>query len=455
MDTIAKPFGWLLLLLYNLVHNYGLAVILFALIVKLILLPFGMKSKKSMMRTTRLSPKLKELEKKHGANKAKYQEEVAKLYKEEEIKPLSGCLWTLLPFPILIALYSAIRKPLTVMMGIAGETASAISEWLTGQGLYTAVGGAYSEIGLSEAIHRNWDAVTTQFAELGNRLVDLDYSFLGLNLGDTPSIQFWNFDWSNAAVWVPQLGMFLIPIISAALTLVQSLISTRMSDTPTEGGGMKGMMFLMPLLSLWIGFAMPAALGIYWIASSLFSLIQDVLLTIYYKKKLDAEDAVRREKQAVIEAERERKRQETEKLRAQNATVVNPNTSKRKIQKSEKIRDEEKTAKWEQAKGLRQKKETDEPSRVGDRPYARGRNYKPDRYGPVQAAAAATPAEPEETAATEETDALPQAQADAAQAGVIEAGEIRDAQPALDPDTDLNLDTDADADGGQANKTEE
>ena len=92
MDTIAKPFGWLLLLLYNFVKNYGLAVILFALIVKLILLPFGMKSKKSMMRTSRVTPKLKELEKKYAGNKAKYQEEVAKLYKEEEIKPLGGCL---------------------------------------------------------------------------------------------------------------------------------------------------------------------------------------------------------------------------------------------------------------------------------------------------------------------------------------------------------------------------
>ena len=117
-DFITKPFGWLLMFLYELVNNYGLAVILFALVVKVVLLPFQMKSKRSMMRTSRLQPKLKELEKKHGANKQKYNEEVAKLYKEEGVNPMSGCLWSLIPFPIIIALFSAIRNPLTIMMGV-------------------------------------------------------------------------------------------------------------------------------------------------------------------------------------------------------------------------------------------------------------------------------------------------------------------------------------------------
>lgn len=99
MDFIYVPFSWLLMTLYSFVRNYGIAIILFALIVKLILLPFSMKSKKSMMKSTRFQPRMKELEKKYGDDKRKFNEEMAKLYKEEGIKPLSGCFWSLIPFP--------------------------------------------------------------------------------------------------------------------------------------------------------------------------------------------------------------------------------------------------------------------------------------------------------------------------------------------------------------------
>jgi YidC/Oxa1 family membrane protein insertase len=124
LNAIAKPFGVLLMWLYEFFGNYGLAVIVFALLVKLILLPFQMKSKRGMMQTSRLQPRLKELEKKHGANKTKYNEEVAKLYKEEKVSPMSGCIWSLIPFPILIALYQAIRYPLTIMMGVPSDLLS-------------------------------------------------------------------------------------------------------------------------------------------------------------------------------------------------------------------------------------------------------------------------------------------------------------------------------------------
>ena len=120
-DYIAKPFGWLLLTLNNLVGNYGVAVFLFALVVKLILLPFQMKSKKSMMRMSALQPQIAELQKRHEGNPRKLQEETSKLYKEEHVNPMSGCLWSLIPFPILLALYRAIRFPLTTMMGVSSD----------------------------------------------------------------------------------------------------------------------------------------------------------------------------------------------------------------------------------------------------------------------------------------------------------------------------------------------
>ena len=124
LDYIAKPFGLLLLWLYNLVGNYGVAIFLFALVVKLIMLPFQFKSQKGMMRMQALNPQIQELQKRHEGNQQKLQEEIGKLYKEEKVNPMSGCLWMLIPYPILLALYRAVRFPLTTMMGLGSDLIS-------------------------------------------------------------------------------------------------------------------------------------------------------------------------------------------------------------------------------------------------------------------------------------------------------------------------------------------
>jgi len=183
-------------------------------------------------------------------------------------------------------------------------------------------------------------------------------------------------------------------------------------------------MYMMPLISLWIGFSMPGALGLYWIASSAFSIIQDVLLNIHYKKIMDAEDAERRERMAAVEAERAAKRAETEKLRAANATVTNPNTSKRKLAMQQKQKSEEKDLEWEATqlekkriaagKPARADQKKANPSAVGDRPYARGRNYKPDRFNKnyVPTPEDEEPIPVEEVTEAAVTEAVPEAAAE-------------------------------------------
>ena len=118
---ICVPFAWLVRLFYNLTNSYGVALILFTLVIKLIMLPFQMKSKKSMMRMSRVSGQMQELQKRYAKNQAKLQEEMQKLYEEEGVNPMSGCLWSLIPFPILIALYSIIRQPITHFMMLSKD----------------------------------------------------------------------------------------------------------------------------------------------------------------------------------------------------------------------------------------------------------------------------------------------------------------------------------------------
>lgn len=407
-EAIAKPFGWLLKFLYEFTGNYGIALILFALVIKLILLPFMVKSKKSTLRTARLQPKMKELEKKHGANKQKYNEELQKLYREEGINPMSGCIWSLIPFPILIALYYAIRYPLTIMMGIGKElveTGGAIFEKLTSLGFTPTMSDTYVQIEQAQFISNNFE----QFKGLSDKLIKIDFSFLGMDLGQMPDWKFWKFDFSDPSVWMPQLGIFLIPVLAAVLTYLSSKIASK-TNPAAEGteGTMKTMNLIMPIMTLWFGFIMPAAVGVYWASSMLFGVIQDLILNKTLGKSLAIEEAKRNEERRKREAELEEKRKETERLRAQNATMQNKNTSKRKQQMQERLERDQKSAEWEKTHIKKGKKVISvenadaEPSRVGDRPFARGRAYDPDRFK-AAGAGASSEAEEEAFSAEEET----------------------------------------------------
>lgn len=390
MSWITAIFAWPLKQFYLLTNSYGIAIILFAVLVNLILLPFMAKSKKSMMRTTRLQPKMKELEKKYNGNPQQYQQAVSKLYKEEKINPMSGCLWMLIPYPILIALYSVIRQPLSKMMSLSTDAVASLTEWVTANVGYVASSkAAYAEIDIMNSIHQNWDAVTAALGNFSGKLMDLDYSFLGMNLGQQPSIKFWAFDWSNRAAWLPALCLFLIPVISAFLSWLSMKISTMTNpQVDKQQANMNSSMALvMPLISLWICFSMPAALGVYWILNSVCGIIRDVSLTKIYTKQLDLADANRAEREKELEIER--KREETERRKAAGETTKNPNTSKKKIQANQKQQDDERKAALEREERAARRerlgiREAEQPaSQVGNRRYARGRAYAPDRFGEI------------------------------------------------------------------------
>ena len=395
-DIIVWPFARLLEILYNWTDSYGLAIILFALVVNLILLPFMAKSKKGMMKTTRIQPQLKELEKKHRGNQQKYQQEVMKLYKEQGASPTSGCLWSLIPFPILIALYSVIRQPLGSMMGLGDESIKKLTEWATqNAGFVASKQGTYDQIGVADAIHKNWDAVTSALGNFDGKLLNIDYSFLGMNLGSIPDWKIWNFDFSSADI-LATIGLFLIPVVSAGLQAASMWISQKMNNqVATNADGEQDtdaakaanqtnatMMLMMPLMSLWIGFSMPAAISIYWIAQAVFGAVQDYFLTKHYRKVYDEEDAVKQEIAAKRRAEEAEKERQRALRREQNPDGITDNVSKKKIRQQEKEAAEKAARAYEAKKNPVQESEEKKPlSGDPERPYSRGRAYDPAHYG--------------------------------------------------------------------------
>ena len=133
MGIILKPFAWLLLFFYEFFSSYGIALILFAVVVKLILFPVTLKTKKSMIQTTMLSGKMQQLQKQYGKDRERYNMEVQKLYEREKVNPMGGCLWSLIPMVVLIALYGIIREPLTYFMNLSMEQIQILAEQLNWQ----------------------------------------------------------------------------------------------------------------------------------------------------------------------------------------------------------------------------------------------------------------------------------------------------------------------------------
>ncbi len=371
MQIILTPFSWLITLFNDLFGNYGAALILFAFLVKLILFPLSIKGKKSMIQTTAISAKVNKLQKMYGTNKEKYNLEVQKLYEKEKVNPMGGCLWSMLPLFILLPLYYIVREPLTYMMGLTADHITALLGALPEAVKQT---GPYYQLTAADLLSRNFNSVVNSpaVAAFKDSLLKINFSFLGVNLASTPNWKFWTdgISWSS-------VGLALLPVISAGTSFLFSFISMKTNainqqSAQTSNSTTKSMMLMSPVISLWIGFAMPASMSIYWIAQNLFSIAQEYLAGHILKNDYEkaAEEAKRHE-----EEEKEEEKRQREIERAERAKRIEESKNKKKDVKRD---SEEKIP-----------ASVKEASRVGIRTYARGRAYDPNRFNPAAPAAAA------------------------------------------------------------------
>mgnify|MGYP001526629355 CR=1 FL=1 len=254
-QIILSPFVWLLTVFYNLFGSYGLALIFFAIVVKLILFPFSLKGKRSMIQMNMLSDKMQKLQKQYGKDKERYNLEVQKLYEKEKVNPMSGCLWSFVPLLILLPLYAIIRQPLKYMMGV------------NSQDLLNAVANAVQWN--SAALDMGW------IKEAADSFANTGYNQLYLASLITPE---------NLAS------------VQALISMKTNSVNQKSAQAANNATA-KSMLIVSPLMSLWIGFAMPAALCVYWIANNLLSMLQEFLCGKLLKKDY--------EKAAAQQAERE------------------------------------------------------------------------------------------------------------------------------------------------------
>ena len=403
-DLVTVPFGWILGILYDLTSNYGVAMILFALIVNLVLTPINAKSKKSMMKMSRLQPRIQDIQRRYAHDQQKQNEEIQKLQQEEGASMgMGGCLWSFVPLLILFPLFTVIREPITYILGESAEmtqqiiaTVKSLAPEMFSNNNY------YDQVIAASAISKYATEIQTAIPGISaETLAGINFDFFGINLGAIPQFNIfsstWVWDWAH-------IGAFLIPLISAASQVAQMWISQKTNDSlVTNEKGIqdkemaansqsaqtsKMMMWMMPIMSLWIGFTVSAGLSVYWFVGGVFRMLTDPIMTKHYRKIYDEEDAARLKKAMeleAIEAEKERIRAER---RAANPDGITTNTSKKKLQKQQ--RDQEASEKaaaakeYNARKGIVEEEEETVMSGIPSRPYCKGRNYDPNRYASTE-----------------------------------------------------------------------
>lgn len=285
-DIFAIPFGYVMQgFNYICGGHYALSLLLFAFVVKLLTLPLAISQQKNQIKGAMLRPKMMLIEKKYAGRNdrptlQKKQQELMELQQKEGYSPLSGCLPMLIQFPIIIALYRIIRMPLKYVCNLADATI--VGLWNAYQGNTAEAGNlvekldkisTYGQIELVGHLKEN----PSQLEGILDASKLPNFSLFGkLNLGIKPQF--------NPTDKI-QLWLLFIPVLCCALSYLSMWISRKLNDTgmnqattTDQKSSMLVMNLMMPLMSLWIAFIAPAAVGLYWVYTSLLGILQTVLL---------------------------------------------------------------------------------------------------------------------------------------------------------------------------------
>ncbi len=360
-QILMTPFSWMLKLFCEVFNSYGIALFLFTIVIKVILFPLNLKGKKGMIKMNVVNGQLQEIQKRCGSDKERYNQEVQKFYAENNVNPMGGCGWSMIPLIILYPLYAIIRRPLKYMMWLTEDAVKAVAG-AVGWADFT-IGGSNELILASMMTSSNLEAAKTAAASTGiaatTSMFVINFDFFGINLSEVPQLMFWK----EGVSW-GTFGLFLLPVISALLSVVTMLVTQKTNQMNKDQAPPKmnlSLILMGPIMSLWIGFAMPAGMCIYWIANSLLGMVQEVICGRLLRKDYEeAQKEMAEQAAKAKEAEKERRRIAAEKKAAAIAAGKDPKKAHQK-------------KKQEPGVDL-------SASREGLRAYARGRAYDPNRY---------------------------------------------------------------------------
>ncbi len=282
-NAIYSFFGKLLAAFDSFTGSYLLALFIFALIVKVLLLPFGIKQQKNSIKQAHVRPKEMAIRSKYKGRtdqptQQKMQSEVMELYQSEGYNPAGGCLPLLIQFPVIIILYKVITNPLQYITGYTKEMINKIASYLADLGTsgITVKDGAFSgyDISLIAHLEKNLEGINEALGDMGSVVLEElpDFSFFGLG-GST---------YLAANPEVLSI-LVLIPALNFIFTLVSMWVNKKLTFQPMQDqqsqGSMKFMNIFMAGMTTFIAFGVPAAIGIYWLFNNLLGMLQQFILS--------------------------------------------------------------------------------------------------------------------------------------------------------------------------------
>ncbi len=282
----ARIFGYVLNFIYNLVNNYGLAIVIFTILLRLILLPSNIKQQKTMKKTAKIQKKMKEIQDKYSNDPVRLNQEVRDLYAEEHMSPFSGCLSSILQIIIIISMFLLVSNPLTYMKQLSAEKINdytkQVKEENDGQNVN------YIEIAIIKS--------------LGNKdkAVNINMDFLGLDLSDVPSKNY------------KDPKVFIIPLLYVSTSILSMKLNTAMTENKKkkdeeieaskedeklvkvkekteEEDAMesmnRSMRYMMPVMTVSIALIAPLGLALYWFVSNLLMIIERLFVNKFVKEE--------------------------------------------------------------------------------------------------------------------------------------------------------------------------
>ena len=264
-DFFANLFGYALNLIYNLVQNYGIAIILFSIFLKIILLPLSIKQQESMKKNQKIQGKVKEVQAKYKDNPEQLNKETMKLYKEENMSPFSGCLSSIVQIIILLSMFYLVRSPLTYMKKIDPGIIQSYQDEIK----------AELPEGTKESMYKEIEVIRIDGPK--DDTVNINMNFLGLDLSLVP----WT-SLSNPTVYI-------IPVLYVISSFGSIHFTMRMQQKMREGTGEskemdammnmnKSMMWFMPIMSVSISMIAPLGLALYWLINNIMMIAERIFL---------------------------------------------------------------------------------------------------------------------------------------------------------------------------------
>ncbi len=289
IDWILELFGKLLAFFNDITGSYMVAILLFAVLAKIILFPFSIKQQKSMIKQAKLRPKEQAIRNKYKGrtdqvSQNKMREEILEMQQSEGFSPFGGCLPLLLQFPIIIGLYQIIRNPLRYICGLSSETVNSIKEAIISlkdslkySGTIADSAARIDELQCVTILKDNFDSINAK-VENG----------IGIGVDNLPNFKFFGFDLSVVPGNSLLSFYILVPVLTFVILYFSMKLTRKLSYQPIQddqqnmGCSTKIMDFTMPLMSTWIAFIVPSLLGVYWMFNNILGVLQSLLLKKMY-----------------------------------------------------------------------------------------------------------------------------------------------------------------------------